>query len=120
MAAYAIAHLRDPKPIPEIFEYLERIDSTLEPYRGRFIIHGTTAEVLEGAWPGAVVAIEFPTVADAKGWYESSDYQKILHLRANHIRSDVILVEGVEAGHNSAQMAARLREETTTTIAGTP
>jgi uncharacterized protein (DUF1330 family) len=60
------------------FEYLERIDSTLEPYSGRFLIHGGDREVLEGTWPGAVVMIEFPGMAEAKSWYSSPAYQKIL------------------------------------------
>ncbi len=114
MTAYALAHLHDPKLEPDVFEYLERIDSTLEPYAGRFIIHGATAQVVEGAWPGVVVAIEFPTLAEANQWYASSAYQEILPLRTNHIRSDVIIVDGVEPGHNSAEMAARLRQAATT------
>jgi uncharacterized protein (DUF1330 family) len=40
MPAYAIGHLRDVAVGPEIVEYLERIDETLAPFGGRFIIHG--------------------------------------------------------------------------------
>jgi len=112
MAAYAIAHLHNPTLGPDVFEYLERIDSTLEPYSGRFLIHGGAMEVSEGAWPGAVVIIEFPGMANAKSWYRSPAYQKILPLRTGHITSDVIIAEGVESGHNSAAMAAELRQTT--------
>ena len=61
MPAYAIAHLRSVDVGPEIVEYLDRIDATLEPFGGRFIIHGATPEVLEDAFPGVLVVIEFPT-----------------------------------------------------------
>lgn len=110
MTAYAIAHLHNPTSEPDVFEYLERIDATLEPYSGRFLIHGGGMEVLEGTWPGAVVVLEFPGVAEAKSWYRSAAYQAILPLRTRHIASDVILAEGVEAGHNSAELAATLRQ----------
>jgi hypothetical protein len=40
MSAYAVAHLRRVNVGPEIVEYIARIDATLEPYDGRFLIHG--------------------------------------------------------------------------------
>jgi uncharacterized protein (DUF1330 family) len=109
MSAYALAHLREIDPHPEILEYLERIQATLDPFSGRFIVHGGAIEVREGAWPGTLVIIEFPSMAEARSWYDSPAYQQILRLRTSHIASDAILVEGVEPGHNSAKMAAELR-----------
>ena len=53
MTAYAIAHMRRVTPGQAIVEYLERIDATLAPYGGRFIVHGGDFEELEGSWPGA-------------------------------------------------------------------
>ena len=43
MAAYAVGILNDVRMGPDIVEYLERIDATLAPYDGHFIIHGGTA-----------------------------------------------------------------------------
>ena len=65
MPAYAIAHLRTVEVGPDIVEYLDRIDATLEPFGGRFIIHGATPEVREDAFPGTIVVIEFPDRAAA-------------------------------------------------------
>jgi uncharacterized protein (DUF1330 family) len=48
MTAYAIAHLREAAPHPEIAEYIERIGATFEPYGGRFLVHATQHEVMEG------------------------------------------------------------------------
>ena len=44
MTAYAIGHLSEVRMGPAIVEYLRRIDATLEPFEGRFIIHGVTRE----------------------------------------------------------------------------
>ena len=40
MSAYAVANLHAVRMGPEIVRYLERIDATLAPFEGRFIIHG--------------------------------------------------------------------------------
>jgi len=103
MPAYAIAHLRTPQLNPDVLEYLERIQSTLDRFEGRFIVHGGAVEVREGTWPGTVVVIEFPTPAAARSWYESAEYQEILPLRTRHISGDAILVEGVEPDYDPAR-----------------
>ena len=109
MKAYALAHLRTPALHPEVLEYMERIQATLDPFSGRFLIHGGQIEVKEGSWPGALVLIEFPSMAQARAWYASPAYREILPLRTRHIEGDALLVEGVEPDHDSARMAAHLR-----------
>ena len=56
-----------------------------------------------------LVIIEFPTLAQARNWYDSLEYWAILPLQTRHIASDTIHVDGVEADHDSADMAAQLR-----------
>lgn len=109
MPAYVIGHLRDAAPHPEIAEYIERITSTFEPYGGRFLVHGTQHEVMEGTWPGGVVVIAFPTVADARAWWDSEPYQEIAPLRSRHIEGDIILVDGVPDGYDPRTTANRIR-----------
>jgi uncharacterized protein (DUF1330 family) len=69
MAGYAIGHLHEVTLGPGIVQYLERIDATLEPYGGRFLIHGAKAEVQEGDWAGDLIVIEFPDLNQARAWY---------------------------------------------------
>jgi uncharacterized protein (DUF1330 family) len=106
MPAYAIAHLRSVDVGPEIVEYLATIDSTLEPYDGRFIIHGATPEVLEDAFPGVLVAIEFPDRRRAMDWYASPAYQAILPLRTEHSDGTAFIVDGVKPGHRAPDVLA--------------
>ena len=77
---------------------------------GDVVIHGGNLDVLEGRSHGALVVIEFPSMAEARAWYDSGPYQDILPLRSNNIEGDILLAEGVEPGHDSAKMAARLRQ----------
>ncbi|MEV5973932.1 DUF1330 domain-containing protein [Streptomyces sp. NPDC051921] len=114
MTAYAIGNLH-PKPVldEEVFDYMERIQDTLDPFGGRFLVHGAPArEVREGAWPGAVVIIGFPSLADARAWYDSEPYQALIPLRTRHMHGDVLLIDGVPEGYEAAATAAALRAAT--------
>jgi len=104
MAAYGVGILRDLKMGPPIVEYLEKIDATLEPYDGHFIVHAGEQEVLEGESPGIIVVIEFPDRERAKAWYESDAYQKILPLRAGNSKSTIFMVDGVDRDHISTDV----------------
>src|SRR5690606_14675977 len=69
MKAYAMAHLRDVDFNDEIADYLRRIDATLEPFGGRFLVHGGRVHPLEGEFDAALVVLEFPTLDAARDWY---------------------------------------------------
>lgn len=104
MSSYAVGLLRSVEMGPEIAEYLERIDATLNPFEGRFIIHGGEETMLEGTSPGTLVVIEFPSRAAAHGWYASESYQAIAPLRAEHSDSAIFLIDGVEPGHRATDV----------------
>jgi uncharacterized protein (DUF1330 family) len=104
MPAYAVAHMHEVTPGPPIVEYLRRIDATLEPFGGRFLVHGGEFDVLEGGWDGLLIVIEFPDRKHAHGWYASAAYQDILALRTENSRSDIILVDGVDPGHRATDV----------------
>ncbi|WP_217571486.1 DUF1330 domain-containing protein [Streptomyces sp. GbtcB7] len=110
MPAYAIAHLQEAAPHPEIAEYIERIPTTFEPYGGRFLVHAAQHEVKEGSWPGHVVVIGFPGIAEARAWWDSPAYQEIAPLRSRHIEGEIILVEGVPEGYDPTATAKAMRE----------
>lgn len=108
--AYAIAHLQEAAPHPDIAEYIERISGTFQPYGGRFLVHGASHEVQEGSWPGAVVLIGFPGIVEARAWWDSPAYREIAPLRSRHIEGDIILVEGVPAAYDPTGLAGAIRE----------
>jgi uncharacterized protein (DUF1330 family) len=106
MPAYAIGHLRDVAMGPAIVEYLERIDATLAPFGGRFLIHGARPEVLEGDWRGDLIVIEFPNLDHARTWYRSPGYRAIAPLRADNADGEIVLLDGVEHGHRATDVLA--------------
>jgi uncharacterized protein (DUF1330 family) len=102
MTAYAVAHMRQVTMGPAIVEYLERIDATLAPFGGRFVVHGGDFELLEGSWPGNLIVIEFPD--RARAWYDSEAYQAIVALRTDNSESDVIMIDGVGREHKATDV----------------
>ncbi|MFF5704901.1 DUF1330 domain-containing protein [Streptomyces sp. NPDC012794] len=110
MTAYAIAHLRRPTVNEDVLRYIEEIQATMDPFGGRFLVHGKEVEVLEGPFPGTVVVIGFPDIERARAWYASDAYQAILALRTDHIPGTAVLVEGVPADYDATGRARDLRE----------
>ncbi|WP_231444378.1 DUF1330 domain-containing protein [Brevibacterium zhoupengii] len=109
MTAYAIAHLQEAELHPDIAEYIERIPETFLPFGGQFLVHAAAHEVKEGSWPGHVVIIGFPSIDDARRWWDSPAYRRIAPLRSRHIASDIILVEGVPEGYDPSGTAQAMR-----------
>ena len=108
MPTLAVAHLRDVVMGPQIVAYLERIDATLAPFGGRFLVHGGPVEVLEGRWPGDVVVVAVPDRERARAWYRSDAYRAILPLRTVNAEGDVILVDTVAENHRATDVLARV------------
>jgi uncharacterized protein (DUF1330 family) len=104
MKAYAIAYLRNVRMGAAIVEYLERIDATLAPYDGHFIVHGAQPERVEGEWEGAPIVIEFPDYDRLHEWYASAAYREILPLRTANSDGVVIFVEGVDRTHKATDV----------------
>ena len=107
MTAYAVAHLRSVDQNAEIVDYLHRIDATLDPFEGRFVVHGVLPEVLEGDWPGVLVVIGFPDLTTARAWYDSPGYQEILPLRTRNSDGTAFLIDGVAPGYRAASFLAK-------------
>ena len=110
MSTYLINHLRIPGGVPneEGLSYLEQVESTVKAYGGKWLAQGEV-RVVEGAWPGSVVLLEFASMTDAQNWYHSPEYQRILPLRVNNAISDLILVDGVSADFTVAGFAGQVR-----------
>ncbi len=108
MTAYAIAHLQDVQFGPDIAAYIQKIDATLAPHGGRFLIHGATPEIVEGPWPGDLIVVAFPDIDKARAWYASPEYQEILPLRTKNSRGVAMLVEGVADGYRATDMLTKL------------
>jgi uncharacterized protein (DUF1330 family) len=82
---------------PTVFEaYRKAVPATVEKYGGKFLVRGGRMEIVEGSWrPKRVVVTEFPSLEQAKRWYDSEEYRALTALRLRTSKGNVILVEGV-------------------------
>jgi uncharacterized protein (DUF1330 family) len=106
MSSYAIANIQSITMGPAIVEYLERIDASLAPFGGRFLIHGDPADLREGEFRGDLIAIEFTDRDHAQAWYESAAYRDIKPLRSENSEGWVILIGGVPREHRGTDILA--------------
>ena len=94
MAAYLIGEIEvtDPQAYEE---YRKQVLAVVTKYGGRFIVRGGKVETLEGGWaPRRVVALEFPSLDQARTFYQSEEYAPLLRMRHAASRGKMILVEG--------------------------
>ena len=94
MTAYVIA-AETVKDEAMFDEYRKQVPATLVPFGGKFIVRGGKVTVHEGEWPHPrTVVIEFPSRAQAEGWYKSAEYQKIIQLRHRSSAGNLIIIDG--------------------------
>lgn len=95
MAAYYIVEIdiQDPAGFEE---YRSKVPATIERYGGKYLVRGGRLETLEGEWrPKRIVVLEFPSIEQAKRWYDSEEYRPLKELRRRTARGHIVLVDGV-------------------------
>lgn len=95
MSVYMIVYLESVTDPAELAEYRRIGVPTLEASKAKFLVRNGRFEVLEGQAPQGVLMLEFPTMDDAKEWYDSPRYQEALQHRYAGARCRALLVEGV-------------------------
>ena len=94
MAAYLMGEIEVTDPAG-YEDYRKQVLAVVTKYGGRFIVRGGTVEPLEGGWsPKRVVALEFPSMQQARNFYRSPEYAPLIALRQKASRGKLILVEG--------------------------
>lgn len=84
---------------PEAYvAYRSQTPQSIADYGGKFLVRAGRVETLEGEPPlPRIVVIEFPSFDQAKAWYESEGYQKLIPIRRAASTGRSFLVEGAES-----------------------
>jgi len=78
-------------------EYRKHTPASVAEFGGQFLVRGGAMESIEGDAPRPrIVVIEFPSLEQAKAWYNSPGYQKIVGIRQAASEGSVFVVEGAE------------------------
>src|SRR5262245_28426272 len=94
MAAYVIAAVNvTDRALYE--DYKKLVPATVAKYGGRFAVRGGAVDSKEGVWkPARLVVLEFPSMEQARKWYDSPEYAPALAMRLKAANAKLILVEG--------------------------
>jgi len=96
MSAYIVARVAVENP-SLLKEYMTITPPIVERYRGRFIARAGATVTLEGPEETRrIVLLEFPSLSDAKAFYNSQEYTEARKLRKDVAVVEFIAVEGVE------------------------
>jgi uncharacterized protein (DUF1330 family) len=97
MPAFVFALRREPVKDPDAMaEYQRR---TREIKTGFELIPRVLygdIQNLEGNVPDGVVLLEFPTIREARAWYEDKEYQEAVPFRQQAADYDLFIVQGLE------------------------
>ena len=94
MAAYLIVDI-EIQDAAGFEDYRKAVPATIEKYGGKYLVRGGRFEKLEGEWqPKRLVILEFPSMEQAKRWYDSEEYREPKALRLRTSKANLILVEG--------------------------
>ena len=95
MAAYLVAEIEITNP-EGYAEYGKVVPATVAQYGGKFLVRGGRTHSLEGEWPERRrVIIEFPSLEQAKAWWNSPEYAKPMALRRAASNGRLMFIEGV-------------------------
>ena len=94
MAGYLIANI-EVQDAGTFAQYRDQVAPLIARFGGRYLVRGGELDHREGRLPfQRLVVLEFPSLAEAKRFYESPEYAPVLKLRVDSCKSDVALVEG--------------------------
>jgi uncharacterized protein (DUF1330 family) len=95
MSAYFLLDISAITDEAKMEEYRRGVFSTVEQYRGRYLIIGGKQKSLEGDWqPAFPVLIEFENLKQADRWYNSDEYRDLLKLRLEATEGSCVLIDG--------------------------
>ena len=80
-----------------VAEYGPKVEALVEKHGGRYLVRGGEMDVVEGMTPAArvMVVIEFPSLENARAWYNDPEYAPLIKLRQTGSEAEIVLVDGL-------------------------
>jgi uncharacterized protein (DUF1330 family) len=95
MAAYAVFIRESTRDEAGLATYSQKVGRTLSGHPVKVLAAYGPQEVLEGPEAEGVVILEFPSLEDAKAWYDSPAYREVREHRFRSADYRAVIVEGV-------------------------
>jgi uncharacterized protein (DUF1330 family) len=95
MAAYIVVDCKVSDPA-RYEKYKALAPAAIARYGGRYLVRGGESAVLEGTWqPNRVVVLEFPSIEQARAFYDSPEYVEARAARKGAAQMNMVVVAGV-------------------------
>ncbi len=92
MASYLIANYKVTNS-EGYGDYVAAVGPTIIAHGGKILVAGPDSTPVEGN-PGPVtVVLEFSTREALQGWYDSPEYQEIIHLRTDNTEGSMVFAD---------------------------
>jgi uncharacterized protein (DUF1330 family) len=97
MSAYFVGSflIKNPEPFAA---YPPAFLPTIVPHGGEVIVADLDSEVLEGEPMPITIVMRFPDKASIHAWYDSPEYQSIIHLRHDNADGTAVIVDEFNSG----------------------
>ncbi|MBM4090131.1 MAG: DUF1330 domain-containing protein [Planctomycetes bacterium] len=95
MAAYIVFTRESTRDVSALATYSEKVGDTLTGHPVTVLAAYGRHEVLEGPDVEGVVILEFPSVEEAKAWYDSPAYREVRQYRFRGSEYRAVMVEGL-------------------------
>jgi len=94
MPAYVVVSIDVKKP-EQYAAYQKLAKLAASAYDAKPLVRGGRMEVLEGRAPERMAILQFPTMAQARAWYDSPQYTRARQVRGDSAVFDAVIVEGL-------------------------
>jgi len=95
MPAYFLVDIREIKDAAKMDEYRSGVAPSVEKFGGRYLVRGGPFEVVEGSYqPVRLAMLEFPSMDQARRWYDSEEYRELKLLRLAATVSNGFFMQG--------------------------
>ncbi len=92
MSGYIVVNYRITDP-DAYRAYTSAVVPTIQAHGGEILVAGPGSEVVEGSPEPVTVVVRFPSRQAARDWYDSPEYQAIIHHRLNNTEGSMVLAE---------------------------
>ena len=92
MASYLVANFKITN-LEGYKAYTAAVVKTILAHGGKILIAGPGSVAVEGSPDPITVVLEFPTREALQGWYDSAEYQEIIHLRSENTEGSMVFAD---------------------------
>jgi uncharacterized protein (DUF1330 family) len=92
MAAYVIASYTVTNQ-EGYAQYISAVGPTLRAHGAQILVAGAGGDVREGDPGDHIVVLRFESKEAAQGWYDSPEYQAVVHLRTDNSHGTLVICD---------------------------